>query len=151
MFNSYFIPILTYGIEACTLTKRDASRLQASEMKFLRSTIQKTKMDKLKNEEVRKQAGIKTSLLDRISTSRLRWYGHVMRMEPARSAKINLERQVDGKRPVGRPRTRWMDMIKVDLATRGWTVDDVLHDKMYMDRLKWKRLINSTQETGTVQ
>ena len=150
MFNSYFIPILTYGIETCTLTKRDSSRLQASEMKFLRSIIQKTKMDKLRNEVVRREAGIKTCLQDRVSNSRLQWFGHVMRMEPMRMARMHLEKEVVGKRRVGRPRTCWMDMVKTDITTKGRTLDDVMKNKTYMDREEWKRLVNSTRETGTV-
>lgn len=151
MFNQYFIPILTYGIETCTLTKKDSSRLQASEMKFLRSTIQKTKLDKLRNEMVRKEAGIETSLLDRISMSRLRWFGHVMRMEPTRIAYVNLERHVTGKRMVGRPRTHWMDIVKKDIADRGRTLEDVINNRTYLDKREWKRLANSTRETGTVK
>ena len=150
MFNSYLKPILTYGMETCTLTRSDSSRLQAVEMKFLRSTIQKTKLDKVQNEEVRKEAGIRTSLLDQVSISRLRWFGHIMRMEPTRTARLYLDREVKGKRQVGRPRTRWMDTIKKDVAARGVVLEDILEKRLYMDRSTWKRLTNRTRETGAV-
>ena len=45
----------------------------------------------------------------------LRWAGHVARMEEGRSSfKILIDKPI-GKRPLGRPRRRWKDNIRMDL------------------------------------
>ena len=50
-----------------------------------------------------------------IKSKRLRWAGHVERMEEGRSAFKILTGKPTGKRPLGRPRRRWEDNIRMDL------------------------------------
>ena len=50
---------------------------------------------------------------------RLRWAGHVARMEQSRNAYSALVEKPEGKRPLGRPRRRWEDGIKMDLREVG--------------------------------
>ena len=50
-----------------------------------------------------------------IKSRRLRWAGHVARMEEIRSAFKILTGKPSGKRPLGRPRRRWEDNIRMDL------------------------------------
>ena len=50
-----------------------------------------------------------------IKSRRLRWAGHVARMEEGRSAFKILTGKPIGKRPLGRPRRRWEDNIRMDL------------------------------------
>ena len=50
---------------------------------------------------------------------RLRWAGHVERMEQFRNAYRVLVGKPEGKRPLGRPRRRWEDNIKMDLREVG--------------------------------
>jgi hypothetical protein len=47
----------------------------------------------------------------------------------------------EGKRPLGRPRRRWVDNIKMDLGEVGW--DDVDRIDLAQDRNKWRALVNS--------
>jgi hypothetical protein len=55
-----------------------------------------------------------------VSTERrMRWAGHVARMGPKRTADRILVRKPEGKRPLGRPRRRWVDNIKIDLREIG--------------------------------
>ena len=54
-----------------------------------------------------------------IKSRRLRWAGHVVRMEKGRSAFKNLTGKPTGKRPLGRPRRRWEDNITMDLEEIG--------------------------------
>ena len=49
----------------------------------------------------------------------MRWAGHVARMEEIRSAFKILTGKPTGKRPLGRPRRRWEDNIKMDLEEIG--------------------------------
>ena len=90
------------------MNERVRLRIQASEMRFLRKI-------KHCNTAIRESLDIE-SLLLRIERSQLRWFGHGSRMPHERLRKPTLYAKVDGKRPVGRPQTRWLDYIE-DL---GW-------------------------------
>ena len=54
-----------------------------------------------------------------IKSRRLRWVGHVARMEEGRSAFKMLTGKPTGKRPLRRPRRRWEDNIRMDLEEKG--------------------------------
>jgi hypothetical protein len=91
------------------------------EMKFLREILGKTRRDKIKN-DIREQLKVGDIKYD-IERNRLRWYGHVMRMADERIPKRTLEMKLRGRRPRGKPRTRWMDQVMRDVEKRGkkWT------------------------------
>ena len=91
------------------------SQVQASEMRFLRRIEGVTLFNKVRSSEIRKSLNIEPLLL-RIERSQLRWFGHVSRMPHERLPKQALHAKANGRRPVGRPRTRWTDYIE-DL---GW-------------------------------
>jgi hypothetical protein len=55
-----------------------------------------------------------------IKSRRMRWAGHVARMGEMRGAYRILVRISEGRRPLGRPRRRWEDNIKMDLQEVGW-------------------------------
>jgi hypothetical protein len=59
----------------------------------------------------------------RIMKSRMRWAGHVARIREKRNAYRLLVGKPEGRRPVGRPRRRWLNNIRMDLVEMGW--DDV--------------------------
>jgi hypothetical protein len=50
----------------------------------------------------------------------VRWAGHVARMWGKRSAYRILVGRPEGRRPLGRPRRRWEDNIRMDLQEVGW-------------------------------
>jgi hypothetical protein len=54
-----------------------------------------------------------------IKSRRIRWAGHVARMGETKNAYRILVGKPEGKRPLGRPRRRWVDDIKMDLRM-GW-------------------------------
>ena len=56
-----------------------------------------------------------SSVVRVIKSRRLRWAWHVARMEEGRSAFKILTGKPTGKRPLGRPRRRWEDNIRMDL------------------------------------
>jgi hypothetical protein len=57
-----------------------------------------------------------------IKSRRRRWAGHVACMGEKRNAYRILVRTPEGKRPLGRPRHRWLDNKKMDLRDLGWMV-----------------------------
>jgi hypothetical protein len=59
-----------------------------------------------------------------IKSRRMRWAGHVALMGEKRNVYGLLIRKPKGKRPIGRPRRRWIDNIEVDLLEAGLSVVD---------------------------
>jgi hypothetical protein len=55
-----------------------------------------------------------------IKSRRMRWAGNVARIGMKRNAYKILAGKPEGKRPLGRPRRRWVDNIKMDLREIGW-------------------------------
>jgi hypothetical protein len=56
----------------------------------------------------------KPTITERISLHRLRWFGHVQRMEENRIPKTILSTNLEATRPKGRPRNRWQDEVRED-------------------------------------
>ena len=76
----------------------------------------------VRNEEVRRRAGIEWELASRADQRVLRWFGHVERMD-YRMARRVLMAEVSGRRVRGRPRLGRMDGVKVALGNKGMTVE----------------------------
>ena len=55
-----------------------------------------------------------------IKSRRMRWAGHVARMGEDRGVYRVLVGKLEGKRPLGRPRRRWVDNIRMDLQEVGY-------------------------------
>jgi hypothetical protein len=55
-----------------------------------------------------------------VKSRRMRWAGHVARMGEKIGAYRILVGSPEGRRPLGRPRCRWEDNIKMDLQEAGW-------------------------------
>jgi hypothetical protein len=60
------------------------------------------------------------NIIRQIKSRRMRWAGHVERMEEERNVYRVLMGKPEGKRPLERPRRRWEDGIRVDLREIGW-------------------------------
>ena len=100
-------------------------KVNVLEMKCLRSLVGVSRMDRLRNEEMRRRAGIERELASRADQRVLRWFGHVERMYQYRMARRVLMTEVSGGRVRGRPRLGWMDGAKVALGNRRVTVQAV--------------------------
>jgi hypothetical protein len=74
------VPTLLYGSECWTMIKKDMQKIQAAEMRFLRSVKGRTRLDKIKNKDIRKELGV-FSINARIRRYRQDWLEHVERME----------------------------------------------------------------------
>jgi hypothetical protein len=60
------------------------------------------------------------SIIRIIKSRRMRWAGHVARMGEKRNAYMVLLGNPEERRPLGRPRRRWVDDIKMDLREIEW-------------------------------
>ena len=76
-----------------------------------------------------------------IKSRRMRRAGHVARMEEGRSVHKVLVWKPEGKRPLGRPRRRWEDNIKMDLQEVGCEGMDWI--ELAQDRDRWRALVNA--------
>jgi hypothetical protein len=81
------------------------------------------------------------SIIRIIKSRRMRWAGHVVRMGEERNACRTLVGKPEGKRPLGRPRRRWVDNIKMDLREIGW--DEVDWIDLAQDRHQWRALVST--------
>jgi hypothetical protein len=94
----------------------------------------------LHNEELRDLYS-STSIIRIVKSRRLRWAGHVARMREKRNGYRLLVGKPGGKRPLGRPRRKWVDNIKRNLGEVGW--GDVDWIGLAKDRNRWRALVNS--------
>ena len=76
-----------------------------------------------------------------IKSRRMRWAGHVPRMEEGRGVHKVLAGKPEGKRPLGRPRRGWEDNIKMDLEEVGRNCADWMG--LAQDRDSWRALVSS--------
>jgi hypothetical protein len=76
-----------------------------------------------------------------IMSRRMRQAGHVARMGEKRNAYRILMGNPEKKRPLGRPRRRWVDNIKMDLREIGWDGRDWID--LTQDRDQWMALVNT--------
>jgi hypothetical protein len=75
-----------------------------------------------------------------IKSKRMRRARHVARTGERNAYRL-LVGKPEGKRPLGRPRRRWMDNIKMDLRDVGWDGMDRIH--LARDRGQWSALVNT--------
>ena len=95
------------------------SRLRVFENRILRRIFglkrdENGKWRRIYNEEIHSLYR-SPNIVSVIKSRRLRWAGHVARMDEGRSAFKILTRKHTGKRPLGRPRRRWEDNIRMNL------------------------------------
>jgi hypothetical protein len=76
-----------------------------------------------------------------IKSRRMRWAGHVACMGEGRGADRVLVGRSEGKRPLGRPRRRWEDNIKMDLRETG--IDGANWIWLAQDRVQWRAFVNT--------
>ena len=122
LYEGVIVPKALYRAEASGMRSAERRKMNVLEMKCLRSLVGVSRMDRVKNEEVRRRAGIERELASRADQSVLRWFEHVERMEEYRMARRVLMVKISGGRVQGRPRLGWMDGVKVALGNRGMTV-----------------------------
>ncbi|KAK3547561.1 hypothetical protein QTP86_024709 [Hemibagrus guttatus] len=110
IYQSVYVPTLTYGHELCVMTKRVRSRIQAAEMSFLHRVAGHSLRDRVRSSVTRKELGVEPLLLH-IERGQLRWLGHLFRMPLGRLPGEVFRACPTGKRPRGRPKTRWRDYV----------------------------------------
>jgi hypothetical protein len=80
-------------------------------------------------------------IVRQIKSRRMMWEGHVARMGEGRNVYRVLVGKPEGKRPLGRPRRRWEDGIKMDLRETGRRGVEWIH--LAQDRDRWRAVVNA--------
>ena len=134
---------MTYGAETWNIKKVQEKKLDVAEMKMLRWACGHVVIPgwtKIENREIWEK--MKTTEVHRkIQKKRLRWYGHILRREKDHVARRVLDMIVEGGRRPRRPRRRWFDCVKEDLAEKQLRVQDVL------GRQRWRTMIKNGNPT----
>jgi hypothetical protein len=124
IYKAIILPMVLYGCETWSLTLREEHRLRVFENRVLRRIFGPKRDEvtdewkKLHNEELRYLYS-SSSIIGIISSRRMGWAGHVARMGEKRNTYRLLVGKPEGKRPLGRPRRRWVDNIRMELGEVG--------------------------------
>jgi hypothetical protein len=132
IYKTIILPVILYGCETLSLKLRDEHRLRVFENRVLRRIFGPKRDEvtggcrKLHNEEL---YGLYSSpsIVRVMKARRMRWTGHVARMGEVSGAYNILVGRPEGRRPLGRPRRRWEDNIKIDLRETGFGDVDWIH------------------------
>ena len=160
-YKAFLPPTLTYGCESWPISGEQARRLNARHMGFLRSMLGITRLDRRPNVQVLQQCGV-LSIQDTISRHRMRWLGHLMRMDscrlPNQVFQGTLPPLSNGRtgRGRGKPGTTirkgYMDDVAFLSVTGGANFRECRGPEagvwgVARDRAAWKQLINDTWAT----
>jgi hypothetical protein len=94
---------------------------------------------KLHNEELQNLYS-SPDIIRQVKSRRLKWAGHVARMGEERKVYKVLVEKLEGKRPLGRPRRRWEEGLRMDLRKISWGSVDWI--QLAQDRDRWWALVN---------
>jgi len=123
IYRTIILPVVLYGCETWSLTLREEHRLRVFENGVLRVFGPRRdevtgEWRKLNNEELSDLYSL-PNIARVVKSRRMRWAGHVARMGEGIGVYRVLVGKPEGKRPLGRPRRRWQDNIKMDLQEVG--------------------------------
>ena len=140
LYEGVIVSTALYGAEAWRMRCAERRNVNVLEMKCLRSLVGVSRMNRVRNEEVRMKAGIKRELASIADQRVLRWFGHVERMDEYCMPKSMLMAEVSGGRVRDTPRLGWMDGVTVALGNRGMTVEAAR--RCANDRKEWRALVH---------
>jgi len=95
---------------------------------------------KLRNEELSDLYYL-PNIVRVIKSTRMRWAGHLAHLKERRGVHRVLVGKPEGKRPLGRPRRRWEDNIKMDLQEVGGGCEDWM--ELAQDSDRWRALVTT--------
>ena len=138
------VPVLTYGSETWTLTKKDEYLLSVTERNILRrifgGVLENDTWRRRTNGELYQVYG-HPNIVTIIKLGRLRWAGHIARADNSYPPKNILSSTLEGRRRRGRPKLRWLDGIEEDarrIGARDWR-------RAALDRDGWRRLLEEAR------
>ena len=101
---------------------------------MLRWARGKTRLDHIRNEDIRKEIHIK-HVEYFVENKRLKWFGHCLRRERNHICVESLRLEVSGRRSRGRPKKIWRDNIQGDMKKYQLTEDMAQYRKYWMTKI----------------
>jgi len=130
VFNQCIIPVLSYGAETWTTTRKLEKKLRVTERAMERIMIGVTRKDRVTNQNLREKTNVQ-DIIKEIKIKKWRWAGHLARQHDNRwTARISNWTPRTCVRRRGRPSRRWTDELR-EFAGVTW-------QRRAQDRLKWK-------------
>jgi len=148
-YRTIILPVVLYGCETWSLTLRDERGLRVFENRVLRKVFGPKRDEvtgewtKLNNEELNDLYSL-PNIVRVVKSKRMRWAGHIARMGEDRGVHRALVGKSEGKRPLGRPRRRWEDNIKMYLQKVGGGRGDWM--ELAQDRDRWRALVGTVRD-----
>jgi hypothetical protein len=114
-----------YGAEVWQIPTREINNILSTEMDVLRRSARKSRMERIKNEHIKKIMGLKgkPGIIDIIQKKRLQWYCHVKRITEVRIPKLIMEWIPEERRKRGHPRKTWMEGVQAVMTARNLEQD----------------------------
>jgi hypothetical protein len=143
IYRTIILPVVLYGCETWSLTLREERRLRVFENRVLRRVFGPRRDEmtgewrELHNEELNDLYSL-PNIVRVVKSRRMRRAGHVVRMGEERGVHRVLVGKPKGKRPLGRPRRRWEDNMKMALQEAGGGRGD--WRELAQDRDRWRTL-----------
>lgn len=123
--------VLVYGSETWPMKVEDMRRMERTERYMVRQMCGVTLGDRCRSEELNERLGIE-GVRGVVSQGRLRWFGHVERMEAGNWVSECRNFEVVGKKGRGRGKKTWKECVCADMKAHGLTPD------MAQDRDLWR-------------
>ena len=144
VYRTIILPVL-YGCETWSLTLREERKLRVFENRVLRRIFgprrdEVTKEWRSLHNEERNDLYSSPNIVRVIKSRKMRWAGHVARMGEERAVYRVLLGKPEGRRPLERPRRRWVDNIRTDLQEVGCGYMDWIG--LAQDRDRWRTLVS---------
>ncbi len=143
VYESLILAILLYGSETWNVRTTEAKKLETFHMNCLRCIAGKSRHEKIRNAIIRKSLK-QITIHSNMRRRRLRWLGHVRRMEDGRWPKQMMYSWIeDCPRPKGKPKQRWRDVVNRDLKALG------LKERWYelaAQREEWRAAIHKREQ-----
>ena len=146
IYRTIILPVVLYGCKTWSLTLREERRLRVFENRVLRKVLGPKRDEvtgewkKLYNEELSDLYTL-LNIVRVVKSRRMRWAGDVARMGEGRGVHRVLVGKPEGKRPLGSPRRRWDDNIKMDLQALGGSCGNWM--ELAQDRDWWRALVGT--------
>ena len=139
VYKACVLSVLLYGSETWSAYALQLNRLNTFHQRCLRKILGVQWSDRVSNTEVLEKCGV-SSMHTILTERRLRWFGHVCRMEQGRLPRtVMYSEVVDGARPHGRPLLRFGDRVRDDL--RYCEVAEKDMEIAVRDRAGWRRTV----------
>ena len=122
VYKTAIKPAIVHGSECWSVRKKEERKLHTTEIRMLRWARGKTRLDHVRNVDIWKEAYMHP-MAEFFREKRLSWFGHVRRRDKDDATRKILQMKVDGHRNRGRPKLRWRDLVKEEMARNQMTTE----------------------------